>query len=158
MEPICVRLSHPLKYWPPSDSCRRGQTLADKRGTPLAGQDQTPAEGHYVLIAPVHLPPTMSEPGFFGKSSAFVQMTTLDHENHRVAWTVASFPGFLLRAERWQVLSVDPSGKTKYESKEVFGGIVAWLVYLFVYSNLVLGFNAQAEGLKNRAERFHKAT
>lgn len=156
MEPICVRLSHPLKYWPPSDSYRRGQTITDKRGTPLA--DQTPEEGHYSRIAPVHLPPTMSDPGFFGKSSAFVRITNLDHENHRVAWDVASFPGFLLRSQRWQVLSIDPSGKTKYESQEVFGGVVAWLVYFFVYSSLVLGFNAQAEGLKNRAERLHKAT
>lgn len=155
MEPICVWLPTP-RILAPSNSCRRGQTLVDKRGTPLA--NQTPAEGHYVLIAPVHLPPTMSEPGFFGKSSAFVRITALDRENYRVAWNVASFPGFLLRGNRWQVLSIDPSGKTKYESKEVFGGVIAWLIYVFVYSKLVLGFNAQAEGLKNRAERLHKAT
>lgn len=141
---------------PKSDSYRRGQTIVDKRGTLLT--EQTPTEGSYASISPVHLPPTMGEPGLFGKSSAFVRITTLDRENHRVAWNVASLPGFLLRTERWQTLCIDPSGKTKYESKEVFGGIIAWLVYFFVYSNLVLGFNAQAEGLKNRAERLHKAT
>ncbi len=148
--------SYSVEYLPKSDSYRRGQTIVDKSGTSLA--DQTPKEGSYASISPVHLPPTMGEPGWFGKSSAFVRITALDRENYRIAWNVASFPGFLLRSERWQVLSIDPSGKTKYESKEAFGGVIAWLVYFFVYSNLVLGFNAQAEGLKNRAERLHKAT
>jgi hypothetical protein len=159
MELICVWPPNPLNASQKvtlTDVDRRGQTIVDERGTPLA--EQTPTEGSYASISPVHLPPTMGEPGVFGKSSAFVRITALDRENYRVAWSVASLPGFLLRSERWQVLSIDPSGKTKYESKEVFGGVIAWLVYFFVYSNLVLGFNAQAEGLKNRAERLHKAT
>ncbi|KAG6906412.1 hypothetical protein DXG01_014065 [Tephrocybe rancida] len=128
----------------------RGQTITNKSGDPLP--DQTPAEGQYLLIAPVHLPPTMGEPGWFQKQSAFEIITTVDHENFRVAWENIALPRFLLSAERWQLLSV-VDGKTKYETYEVFGGIFAYVVRFFMYQKLVLGFNAQAEGLKKHAER-----
>jgi hypothetical protein len=127
----------------------RGQTIVDKSGNRLP--DQTPAEGQYLMIAPVHLPPTMGEPGWFQTSSAFEIITAVDHENYRVAWVNIALPKFLLYAERWQALSV-VDGKTKYETTEVFGGIIAYLVKLFVHQKLILGFNAQAEGLKKRAE------
>ncbi|KAF8637094.1 hypothetical protein AX17_002999 [Amanita inopinata Kibby_2008] len=140
--------------WIKSIPFRRGQTIVDKNKKALS--DQTPAEGQYLVIAPVHLPPTMDEPGFFGKSSAFEMITTVDHENRRAAWVNIEFPRFLLNAERWQALSVDPSGKTKYETIEVFGGILAYFVKFFVGANLILGFNAQAEGLKKRAEQLYK--
>ncbi|KAG6866338.1 hypothetical protein C0991_005805 [Blastosporella zonata] len=128
----------------------RGQTITDKSGNPLP--DQTPAVGQYLLIAPVHLPPTMGEPGWFQKQSAFEKITTVDHENFRVAWVNIALPKFLLSAERWQALSV-VDGKTKYETVEVFGGLAAYIVKFFMYQKLVLGFNAQAEGLKKYAER-----
>ncbi|KAG6857014.1 hypothetical protein H0H87_010686 [Tephrocybe sp. NHM501043] len=128
----------------------RGQTIVDKSGNPLP--DQTPAAGQYLLIAPVHLPPTMGEPGWFQKQSAFETITSVDHENFRVAWVYSALPKFLLSAERWQALSV-VDGKTRYETIEVFGGVVAYLVKFFMYQKLVLGFNAQAEGLKKQAER-----
>ena len=100
----------------------------------------------------------MGKPAWLGSTSALERIKVVDHENHRAVWVNIDLPRFLLRAERWQALSVDSSGKTKYESIEVFGGILAWLVYLFVGKNLTLGFNAQADGLKHRAERLHKAT
>lgn len=128
----------------------RGQTIVDKAKNPL--RDQTPAEGQYLLIAPVHLPPTMGEPGYFQKQSAFERISAVDHDNYRVAWVNIALPRFLLSAERWQAVSVTEDGKTKYETTEVFGGIVAYLVKFFMYEKLVLGFNAQAEGLKKRAE------
>ncbi|KAF8633825.1 hypothetical protein AX15_001236 [Amanita polypyramis BW_CC] len=134
----------------------RGQTIVDSHKNPLP--DQTPAPGRYLLIAPVHLPPTMGDPGWFGTSSAFTRIKAIEHENHRAAWHFVALSGFLLRSERWQALSIDLNGKTKYETTEVFYGIVAWLVYFFVGTNLTLGFNAQAEALKHRAERLHKAT
>ncbi|KAF8064013.1 hypothetical protein FPV67DRAFT_1420573 [Lyophyllum atratum] len=127
----------------------RGQTIVDKSKNKLP--DQTPAEGQYLLIAPVHLPPTMGEPGWFQEQSAFEIITTVDHENHRVAWANIALPKFLLSAERWQTLSV-VDGKTKYETREVFGGIIAYLVKFFMYEKLVQGFRAQAEGLKKQAE------
>ncbi|KAG5644274.1 hypothetical protein DXG03_008759 [Asterophora parasitica] len=128
----------------------RGQTITDKSGNPLP--DQTPAEGKYLLIAPVHLPPTMGEPGWFQKQSAFEIITAVDHENYRVAWVNIALPKFLLSAERWQILT-QVDGKTKYQTTEVFGGIIAYIVNFFMYKKLVLGFNAQAEGLKKQAER-----
>ncbi|KAG5637081.1 hypothetical protein H0H81_005813 [Sphagnurus paluster] len=128
----------------------RGQTIVDRGGNALS--DQTPKAGQYLLIAPVHLPPTMGEPGWFQKQSAFEMITTVDHENHRVAWINIALPSFLLSAHRWQALSV-VDGKTKYETIEVFGGIFGYLVKFFMYDKLVLGFNAQAEGLKKQAEK-----
>jgi hypothetical protein len=95
----------------------------------------------------------MGEPGWFQKQSAFERITTVDHDNYRVAWVNAAFPQFLLTAERWQSLSVLGNGKTKYETFEVFGGILAHLLKLLMREKLVMGFNAQAEGLKKRAEQ-----
>jgi len=93
-------------------------------------------------------------PGLFGEGSAFEKITTLDHKNFRVAWTFVGLPKFMLNAERWQVLSYDSITKqTKYESTEVFGGLLAYLVKWFVCPKLVLGFQATAEGLKRRAEQ-----
>lgn len=94
----------------------------------------------------------MGEPGWFQKQSAFEIITTVDHENYRVAWANVALPKFLLNAERWQALSV-VDGKTMYETTEVFGGIFAYIVKFFMHQKLILGFNAQAEGLKEQAER-----
>ncbi|KAG6902642.1 hypothetical protein C0995_013767 [Termitomyces sp. Mi166 len=135
--------------------CRRNPfvrrlTITDKSGNPLP--DQTPAEGKYLLIASVHLPPTMEEPGWFQTYSSWDIITTVDHENYCITWTSIALPKFLLRADRWQSLSV-VDGKTKYETTEVFGGIVAHLVKFFMHQKLALGFNALAEGLKKQAEK-----
>lgn len=133
-----------------NDPSSRAQTIVDKSKNPL--QDQTPAEGKYLFIGPVHLPPTMGEPGWFQKQSAFEEIVTVDHENYRVAWINIDLPKFLLSAERWQILTVESDGKTKYETTEVFGGLLAFLIKFFMREKLVLGFNAQAQGLKNWAE------
>lgn len=50
------------------------------------------------------------------------------------------------------MLTTTDGGKTKYESIEVFSGLVAYLVRLFVGRNLNLGVQAMAEGLKAQAE------
>ena len=94
----------------------------------------------------------MGEPGLFQKQSAFVQITTLDHENYRAAWVNTALPQFLLSTERWQMLTVESDGKTKYETTEVFGGLLAFLIKFFMREKLVLGFDAQAQGLKKWAE------
>ena len=114
--------------------------------------DQTPFEGTFLQIN-VNLPPTMEEPGFFGKSSAFVKVTTIDHTNHRAAWSSEGLPKFLLYTDRWQALSVDEAtGRTKYETIEVFGGLLAYFVKFFVGKNLALAFQASADCLKKCAE------
>jgi hypothetical protein len=106
-----------------------------------------------MTIYPVHIPPTMDDPGFFGKSSTQVISTTYDPENFRVAWkTNMPLPEWLFKAERWQELTEVGDGKTKYETFEVFYGPVAYLVNFFVGKGLKLGVVAMAEGLKKRAE------
>jgi len=114
--------------------------------------DQTLCEGSFLHIK-VNLPPTMEEPGLFGRMSAFVKVTTIDHTNHRAAWCTEGLPKFLLHTERWQALSVDDvSGRTKYETIEVFGGFLAYFVKFFVGEKLALGFQASADCLKKCAE------
>ncbi|KAJ6554587.1 hypothetical protein B0H19DRAFT_1154150 [Mycena capillaripes] len=129
----------------------RGQTLVSPSGAALA--DQTPAAGHLMSISPVHLPPTTEKPGFMQSHSQTVRITAIDHENYRAAWvTAGGLPKWALYAERWQMLTVE-DGKTKYESIEVFSGIIAYVVKLFTGRNLVLGVKAMAEGLKSHSER-----
>lgn len=128
----------------------RSQTVMNASKEMLA--DQTPCEGSFLQIN-VNLPPTMEEPGLFGKSSVFVKVTTIDHTNHRAAWSSEGLPKFLLCTERWQALSVDEAtGRTKYETIEVFGGLLAYFVKFFVGKNLALGFQASADCLKKCAE------
>ena len=43
-------------------------------------------------------------------------------------------------------------GKTRYETIEVFGGVVGYLIKWFVGDGLQAGFEAMAAGLKKRAE------
>jgi hypothetical protein len=115
--------------------------------------DQTPVVGEHIAIN-VNMPPTMGEPGFFGSNSAFCVITHIDNENYRVAWKTAGTPYFLLHTERWQALSVDEAtGKTKYETVEVFGGILAYITSYFFGDKLRVAFRAAADTLKARAEQ-----
>ncbi|KAF8966894.1 hypothetical protein BDZ97DRAFT_1657011 [Flammula alnicola] len=129
----------------------RSMTLTTPSKEPLP--DQTPAEGKHLYMK-VNMPPTMEEPGWFGANSAFTIISAMDPENYRVAWKFAGLPSFLLHTERWQALSVDEAtGKTKYETIEVFGGIMAYIVKFFSREKLVAGFQAVADALKSRAEQ-----
>lgn len=131
---------------------RRGQTIIDPQsGQPLASQSLT-AAGQHMYIYPVHLPPTLGEPSFFQRQSSYVVCTGIDQENYRVSWATTGFPKFLLYAHRWQTLTDLGDGNVKYESVEVFHGLLAYIVKWFVGKNLVLGTKAMAEGLKQKAE------
>ncbi|KAF7326643.1 hypothetical protein MVEN_02601400 [Mycena venus] len=122
----------------------RGQTLVSPTGTALA--DQTPTADTLMHISPVHLPPTMGEPRFMGSHSTVVRITAMDHEHFRAAWeTAGGLPRWALFAERWQMLTVE-DGKTRYESVEVFSGILAYVVKLFTGRNLVLGGEGDGGG------------
>ena len=120
--------------------------------TPLA--DQTAVVGAHILMR-VHMPPTMGEPvGMFGANSAFCEITHIDADAHRAAWKTAGSPAWLLRTERWQALSVDEAtGKTRYETVEVFGGVLAYITSYFFGDKLREAFRAFADTLKARAER-----
>ena len=103
----------------------------------------------------VHMPPTMGEPvGMFGANSALCEITHIDADAHRAAWKTAGSPAWLLRTERWQALSVDEAtGKTRYETVEVFGGVLAYITSYFFGDKLREAFRAFADTLKARAER-----
>ncbi|KAJ7042806.1 hypothetical protein C8F04DRAFT_1207830 [Mycena alexandri] len=112
----------------------RGQTIVSATGVALA--DQTPAAGDLMLISPIHIPPTMGEPQFMGSLSITVLVESIDHENYRAAWS----------------LTIE-GGKTKYESIEVFHGILTYICNFFLRKKLKLGIKVMAEGLKSRCER-----
>ncbi|KAL0952436.1 hypothetical protein HGRIS_006708 [Hohenbuehelia grisea] len=129
----------------------RDSKVVDSSKRPL--DDQTLVEGRYLHVAPVHLPPTLGEPSTFQKQEALVVVNVVDHENCHLKWTSIVGASFLLKAERWQSLSLDESGKTKYESFEVFSGILAHIVKFFMQDKLNQGFAAMAQALKKRTEK-----
>ncbi|KAJ3856698.1 hypothetical protein EV368DRAFT_78447 [Lentinula lateritia] len=118
--------------------------------------------GNRIKLYPVHLPLILDDAnvGLLQTSSVFAEVTVLDHNNHHVAWRIAGMlPRWTLDAERWQMVTVEESGgggadvKCKYESFEVFKGILAYVVRCYVGRELTMGVNAMAEGLKRRAEQ-----
>jgi len=128
----------------------RSMTVTNRAKLPL--EDQTIAEGKHIQIV-ANMAPSLSEPRSSDRGDAFVVVSTFDPENYRVAWKSDMLPSFLLNTERWQILTVDEAtGQTKYETFEVFGGIVAYLVRFMVGAKLVVGFKAAADSLKNRVE------
>ena len=143
--------TNPRNYgWYADTSDRRSQTVVDS--TEKSAQDQTPKEGAFLYLT-VHIPPSM-EPNLRTSSTRLV-VSHLDPENHRIAWT-NRMPAWLMTTERWQWLSSTEDGKTKYETIEVFNGILAYIVKWFVGSGLRLGFQAMADGLKARSEQLHQ--
>ena len=86
--------------------------------------------------------------------SARVIITAVDAANQRIAWRLDSSPwtSWALAGERWQALSLTADGRTRYETLEVFSGIGAYVVRIFVGAALGEGVRAMAEGLKRRAE------
>lgn len=97
-----------------------------------------------------HIPPTMDDA--IKTTEAFELITHYDDTTYRLAW-VNLLPAWLIKAERWQALSTTEDGKTKYESREVFGGIGAYLIKWFISGNLQKSFDAMGESLKARAEQ-----
>lgn len=83
-------------------------------------------------------------------------ITHVDHEEFRVAWQYVSLPKWLLSAERWQCLSSSsPAGGkevTKYETREVFSGPLAYIVKWFMRKGLEEAFAAMGDALKVRSE------
>jgi hypothetical protein len=142
---ICLPIRH---AW-----LSRNQVLTDASRNPLPESSQEPAAGKYIYMYPVHLPPRMDDPPLpFQKNSTHVVITYIDHETRRVAWRTSNFPRFLLDAERWQTVTVEEDGKTKYETYEVFRGVLAYVVRFFMGKHLDHGARAMAEGLKARSE------
>ncbi|KAF8841865.1 hypothetical protein BDN67DRAFT_966582 [Paxillus ammoniavirescens] len=133
----------------------RGQCLTDALKNPLPPSQQTPRAGAHLLIYPVHIPPSFDPPKIFPASSAFEVITTLDPENYRCAWKNVEWSSWILDAERWQALVEvveDGRKKTRYDTIEVFSGLLAYPIRFFVGSGLQGAFTAMAQGLKTRSE------
>ena len=58
----------------------------------------------------------------------------------------------LVKANRYQTLTPLKDGRTRYESKEPFEGLLAPLILWWHRDNLMRGYRWAAEGLKERAE------
>ncbi|KAH0834072.1 hypothetical protein J3R83DRAFT_11356 [Lanmaoa asiatica] len=143
-----------LMDWGSYQACRN-QCLTDASKKPLPASQQTPRAGAHLLVHPVHIPPSFDPPRMFPASSAFALITVLDTDNYRCAWESIEFPSWLLTTVRWQALVEvveDGRKKTRYETIEVFSGLLAYLIKLGFGSGLQQGFTAMAEGLKRRSE------
>ncbi|KAI0685115.1 hypothetical protein C8T65DRAFT_592810 [Cerioporus squamosus] len=112
-------------------------------------EDQTPAKGKYVYEE-THMPPTMDDS--VSRGSTIEEIICFDDVTYRLAWR-GLWPSWFLKDERWQVLSTTEDGRTLYESREVFGGIGAYLIKWFYHSKLMGCFSAMAETLRTRCER-----
>ncbi|KAG9310970.1 hypothetical protein JVU11DRAFT_8848 [Chiua virens] len=148
-----------LMDWGSYHECRN-QRLTDASKVPLPVSEQTPRVGSHMLIHPVHIPPSLDPPKLLPASSAFVVITALDSDNYRCAWETVNFPTWLLHSVRWQALVEvleDGRKKTRYETIEVFNGLLAYVIKLLVAGGLRKGFVAMAEGLKKRSEERHTA-
>ena len=80
-----------------------------------------------------------------------VETITAIEPQHLLAWKTRS-PAWLLRGERFQVLTAIDSGKTQYWTREAFTGILAPLLQILLARDLQRGFDAVAQNLKARAE------
>lgn len=59
---------------------------------------------------------------------------------------------FLIQANRTQTLTPLEDGRTRYESREPFGGLLAPLIMWWHRDNLMRGYKWAAEGLKEKVE------
>ncbi|KAI6112079.1 hypothetical protein EDD16DRAFT_1553506 [Pisolithus croceorrhizus] len=134
----------------------RNQCVTDAWKRPLPEEQQRPSVGDYLYIYPVHIPPSFDSPKLLGASSTFQRITVLDSHSYQCSWVSAEYPKWMLRTERWQVLVEVDEGdgrkKTRYETKEVFNGPLAYVVSAIVGDGIKKGFVAMAEGLKRRSE------
>jgi len=126
----------------------RSITIVDKSKKELA--DQTLAVDKFLLMK-CNIPPSMDDNRKQAHSLELVK--AVDEENHRLSWIYVDYPSWVLRAERWQILTSLPDGRTKYETWEVFGGSLAYVVKWHLGKSLEESFTSFATGLKDYCER-----
>jgi len=128
----------------------RQQIITDAKGNAL--DDQTPCANAYISMK-THIPPTLTPQRF--PQSTQCKVTVLDNENYRAAWVYDTLPSWLLATERWQILTeveIDGEKFTRYESREVFSGVLAYFVKFLLQAKLKQSFDAMGTGLKERSE------
>jgi hypothetical protein len=82
-------------------------------------------------------------------------LTHVDAARFRLAWRFATPARWLISAERWQILRDGRPGgqRTVYETWEVLGGLLAYVIRFFMRKKLQDSFDAMSRALKDRAER-----
>lgn len=100
----------------------------------------------------VHIPPTLVSKA--KPVAGFDTIIHLSHDDRQIAWIATGWgPRWVMYAERWQVLTVDEEGRTVYETKEVFSGLLSWLIWWLYKGDLQAAMEAIADALKGRAEK-----
>ncbi|KAH8834814.1 hypothetical protein DL96DRAFT_1571864 [Flagelloscypha sp. PMI_526] len=132
----------------------RRQIIVDSFSPRKVSVDQTPVAGKLLLMDPVHIPATMGEPNKLMQRQV-TKERIIFAQDYQLAWEYIGFPKLLLHAERWQTLKVgELDGKpcTKYETIEVFRGVLAYVVRFLFLKDLDDSFQMQGDALKKRAE------
>ncbi|KAF2003826.1 hypothetical protein P154DRAFT_519745 [Amniculicola lignicola CBS 123094] len=118
-------------------------------------REQYPIENHKLIlrnqIPPLPFPVDSSTPDNpLNTQFAFENITHIQPDKGRLAWEYI-FEA-VLQAERWQAISDLGNGKVLYESREVFHGLAAETLKVWMGEGLQKGFEAQAEGLRRVLE------
>ncbi len=83
-----------------------------------------------------------------------VETITAIEPQHLLAWKTRS-PSWLLRGERFQVITATSPDTTQYWTREAFTGLLAPVLKLLLSKDLQRGFISVAQNLKTRAETTH---
>ncbi len=81
-----------------------------------------------------------------------VEVVSVNEPPKRLCWRMKLGAGWLLSAERCQVLTPLGEGRTRYVNEDVFRGLLAPLVLWLFGSVLQRGFDDVALALRKRAE------
>ncbi|KII85407.1 hypothetical protein PLICRDRAFT_314879 [Plicaturopsis crispa FD-325 SS-3] len=128
----------------------RSQIVADDFFVPLA--NQTAVEGRRLIInvqiPPLPLPVNASTPpNPLHSQISLENITAVQPELGRVAWGQIFIPSAILDAVRWSAVS-KVGNKTLYESREVYGGPLAYAVQDLYGEGLQEAFDATGVALK----------
>ena len=85
-----------------------------------------------------------------GKRLTRSKLTLKKRAAYELCWGAENF---FIKANRYQTLTPLEGGKTLYQSREPFGGLLAPLIMWLHRDNLMRGYRWAAEGLKARAEQ-----
>ncbi|KII96171.1 hypothetical protein PLICRDRAFT_35108 [Plicaturopsis crispa FD-325 SS-3] len=135
----------------------RSQIICDEFFIPL--KDQTPAANRRLLISiqapPLPLPVNASTvPNLLNSQVSFENITYLDNDQKRGAWSQIFLPDIALKTDRWTAVSAGAGGNGSiYESILVFYGPLAPVVQGLFQTGLQEGFDAMGVAMKQKLEQ-----
>lgn len=75
-----------------------------------------------------------------------------DGARAELSWGTVMGAPFLLRAERYQRLTAEGPGRTRYETADDFEGLLVPIVFALYGASIQRGFDATAKAIKARCE------